>query len=223
MVRYEVREIRRWRACKTTPVNEGPHTLRLTTTREIEAVKQKRPPRGFAAAGVETDLCKPASSSLFKRAKGTIGRPAAQILNRRRLHGADRMDAADTATEHGKADKIEVTWAVTALDPAKRLRIGKIWAPEGKKWLVTDGVKREAYVFELVRYPDLEAFSVDLAIAHARRCFCDGGGPPQAAAGTRPPASPSSQREQFRRRSKLAVPVGLRRPCGGDSGSPRPA
>jgi hypothetical protein len=36
MVRYEVREIRRWRACKTTPVNEGPHALRLTTTRKIE-------------------------------------------------------------------------------------------------------------------------------------------------------------------------------------------
>ena len=28
MVRYEVREIRRWRECKTTPVNEGPHKLR---------------------------------------------------------------------------------------------------------------------------------------------------------------------------------------------------
>ena len=94
--------------------------------------------------------------------KGTIWRPAVQILKRRRLHGADRMDAADTAAEHGKADKIEVTWAVTALDPAKRLRIGKIWAPEGKKWLVADGVKRQAYVFELMRYPDLEAFSVDL-------------------------------------------------------------
>jgi hypothetical protein len=38
MVRYEVREIRRWRACKTTPDNEGLHALRLTTTREIEAV-----------------------------------------------------------------------------------------------------------------------------------------------------------------------------------------
>jgi predicted DNA-binding transcriptional regulator AlpA len=38
MVRYEVREIRRWRACNTAPENEGPHALRLMTTREIEAV-----------------------------------------------------------------------------------------------------------------------------------------------------------------------------------------
>jgi hypothetical protein len=37
MVRYEVREIRRWRACKTTPVNEGPHVLR-PKTREVETV-----------------------------------------------------------------------------------------------------------------------------------------------------------------------------------------
>jgi hypothetical protein len=70
------------------------------------------------------------------------------------------MDAANTATEQVKADQIAVTWAMTDSDPAKRQRIGKIWA-EGK-WPVTDGVKLQAYVFELVHYPDFEAFSVDL-------------------------------------------------------------
>jgi hypothetical protein len=60
------------------------------------------------------------------------------------------------------ASPIAVTWASTSTDPAKRKRIGKIWAGEGKKWPLTDGAKRKAYVFERAHYPDLEAFSVDL-------------------------------------------------------------
>jgi hypothetical protein len=64
-------------------------------------------------------------------------------------------------SDAGTTSPIEVTWASTSADPARRLRIAKIWAPEGK-WPVTDGVKRQAYVFEHVLYPDLEAFSDDL-------------------------------------------------------------
>ena len=69
----------------------------------------------------------------------------------------ERFDAGTTLP-------FSVTWASTSADPAKRQRIGKIWAAEGKKWPVTDGVKCQTYVFELVRYPDLEAFSVDLEV-----------------------------------------------------------
>jgi hypothetical protein len=72
------------------------------------------------------------------------------------------MDAADATTEHMKADEIEVTWASTSSDPAKRQRLGKIWVPEGK-WPVTPGVQRRAYVFERPNYPDLEVFASDLA------------------------------------------------------------
>ena len=42
------------------------------------------------------------------------------------------MDAANSATEQVKAGEIAVTWAMTDSDPAKRLRIGKIWKPKGK-------------------------------------------------------------------------------------------
>jgi hypothetical protein len=53
------------------------------------------------------------------------------------------MDAANAATEHVKADQIQVTWASTT----SHERLSKIWAPEGE-WEVTPGVKRLAYVFE---------------------------------------------------------------------------
>jgi RecA-family ATPase len=74
----------------------------------------------------------------------------------------DTSAAANPATEHATAGQIEVTWASTSADPAKRERLGKIWKPEGEKWPVTDGVKRLAYVFEQPKYPDLEAFGDDL-------------------------------------------------------------
>jgi hypothetical protein len=80
------------------------------------------------------------------------------------------MDAADTATEHVKADQIAVTWAMTDSDPAKRLRIGKIWKPKGK-WPLTPGAKRKAYVFEWAKYPDLEAFAADLTVRLHAGCF----------------------------------------------------
>ena len=74
----------------------------------------------------------------------------------------EALHTAEPARERaGTTSLIEVTWASTSTDPAKRLRIGKIWKPK-VKWPVTPGAKRKAYVFERARYPDLEAFSVDL-------------------------------------------------------------
>ena len=67
---------------------------------------------------------------------------------------------------------IEVTWAMTDSDPARRLPIGKIWKPPGDgKWPLTSGAKRKSYVFEQSRYPDLEAFSADLAARLHDGCF----------------------------------------------------
>jgi hypothetical protein len=82
------------------------------------------------------------------------------------------MDAANAATEHVKADRIAVTWAMTDSTPAKRLRIGKIWKPAGEgKWPVTPGAKRKSYVFEPTNYPDLEAFAADLTARLHAGCF----------------------------------------------------
>src|ERR1700722_11596292 len=67
---------------------------------------------------------------------------------------------------------IEVTWAMTDSDPARRLPIGKVWKPPGDgKWPLPSGAKRKSYVFEQPRYPDLEAFSADLTARLHDGCF----------------------------------------------------
>ncbi len=92
------------------------------------------------------------------------------------------MDAAEQPNA-GQAEKpapIAVTWAMTDSDPAKRLRIGKIWKPRRRQ--MAGHARRKAQVLRiraaeisrsrsLRRRPDR---------AHARGLFRAGGGPPQA-------------------------------------------
>ena len=71
------------------------------------------------------------------------------------------------------AGPIEVTWAMTDSDPAKRQRIGKIWKPKGEgKWPPTPGAKRKSYVFEPTKYPDLEAFAFTADLTARLRAGC---------------------------------------------------
>jgi putative DNA primase/helicase len=61
-----------------------------------------------------------------------------------------------------QAPPISITWLATSPVEAKRLHIGKMWAPAPNIWPVTSGVMRDAYFFEPAVYNSLDEIFEDL-------------------------------------------------------------